>query len=49
MSKKEKIILLISLLIITFYNCFEIFEEFFDHTRLEDPEPIDLELLIVFI
>ena len=49
MSKKEKIILLISLLVITAYNCFEIFEEFLDHTRLEDPEPIDLELLIVFI
>lgn len=49
MSKKEKIILLLSLIIVTCYNCFEIYEEFMDYNNSENPEPLDLELLIVFI
>lgn len=49
MSKKEKIILLLSLIIITCYNCFEIFEELIDYNNAIDPEPLDLELIIVFI
>ena len=49
MTKIEKIILLICLIIVTSYNCFEIYEELIDYNNVLNPEPLELELLIVFI
>jgi len=49
MSKKEKIILLLSLIIITCYNCFEIFEELVDYNNSLASEPLHVELIVVLI
>ena len=49
MSKIEKIILLICLILITSYNCYEIFEEIIDYNDDLAPEPFGLDLIIVFI
>lgn len=49
MSKIEKIILLICLILITSYNCYEIVEEIIDYNDDLAPEPFGLDLIIVFI
>jgi DNA-binding CsgD family transcriptional regulator len=49
MTKIEKIILLLCLIIITGYNCFEIIEELIDYTKLDNDPNFEFELLIVFI